>query len=57
VFKKEFYRSLKEASENIKIMGAGKEAFQVINFIYNKAMDWEGFDLGILSSLYYLLGR
>jgi len=58
VFEREFYGSVKEPIDDIKIVDASKEVFQVmINFIYNKEMDWSVFNLSFLSSLYYLADK
>ena len=58
VFEREFYGSVKEPKDDIKIVDASKDVFQVmINFIYNKEMDWSVYNFSFLSSLYYLADK
>ena len=55
VFKREFYGSMKESGEGIKIVDASQEVFSVmVEFIYDKKLDWASFSLSLLASLYYL---
>jgi hypothetical protein len=55
VFKREFYGSMKESGAGIKIVDATHEVFSVmVEFIYDKDLDWNTYSLSFLSSLYYL---
>eukprot|EP00092_Neocalanus_flemingeri_P034668 GFUD01037716.1.p1 GENE.GFUD01037716.1~~GFUD01037716.1.p1 ORF type:complete len:300 (-),score=79.98 GFUD01037716.1:61-960(-) len=55
VFKREFYGSMKESGEGIKIVDASQEVFAVmVEFIYNRETDWSTYNFNFLSSLYYL---
>jgi len=54
VFTREFYGSMKE-KEDVKIVDACQEVFQaMVEFIYDKVLDWGAFDLPFLCSLYYV---
>ena len=55
VFKREFFGSMKESEEVIKIVDTNQEVFKtMVEFIYNKKIAWTKCSLGFLSSLYYL---
>jgi hypothetical protein len=55
VFKGEFYGSMKESGEGIKIVDASQEVFSVmVEFIYDKKLNWPSYSLHFLASLYYL---
>ena len=46
---------MKESGEGIKIVDASQEVFSVmVEFIYDKKLDWASFSLSFLASLYYL---
>eukprot|EP00092_Neocalanus_flemingeri_P068544 GFUD01083796.1.p1 GENE.GFUD01083796.1~~GFUD01083796.1.p1 ORF type:complete len:268 (+),score=48.65 GFUD01083796.1:63-866(+) len=58
VFQRAFYGSMKKEAteeEDVKIVDASMEVFKtMVEFIYNKELNWNAFDLHFLSSLYYL---
>eukprot|EP00092_Neocalanus_flemingeri_P009426 GFUD01010142.1.p1 GENE.GFUD01010142.1~~GFUD01010142.1.p1 ORF type:complete len:276 (-),score=47.71 GFUD01010142.1:38-865(-) len=58
VFQRAFYGSMKKEAteeEDVKIVDATMEVFKtMVEFIYNKELNWNAFDLHFLSSLYYL---
>ena len=46
---------MKESGECIKIVDASQEVFSVmVEFIYDKKLDWAVYSLSFLTSLYYL---
>jgi len=54
VFQREFYGSMKE-KEVVKIVDVDQEVFQaMVEFIYNKTLDWKAFDLPFHCSLFYV---
>eukprot|EP00092_Neocalanus_flemingeri_P016058 GFUD01017382.1.p1 GENE.GFUD01017382.1~~GFUD01017382.1.p1 ORF type:complete len:277 (-),score=58.96 GFUD01017382.1:27-857(-) len=59
VFKREFYglmkKEVKGSEEDIDIVDATQEVFNtMVEFVYNKDLDWNAFDFHIHCSLYYL---
>ena len=55
VFRREFYGSMKESGEGIEIKNVSHEVFQtMIEFVYEKQLNWQAYDLIFLSSLYDL---
>eukprot|EP00092_Neocalanus_flemingeri_P016982 GFUD01018367.1.p1 GENE.GFUD01018367.1~~GFUD01018367.1.p1 ORF type:complete len:274 (-),score=54.10 GFUD01018367.1:159-980(-) len=58
VFQRAFYGSMKKETteeEDVKIVDASIEVFKtMVEFIYNKELNWKAFDLHFLCSLYYL---
>eukprot|EP00092_Neocalanus_flemingeri_P021139 GFUD01022910.1.p1 GENE.GFUD01022910.1~~GFUD01022910.1.p1 ORF type:complete len:283 (-),score=49.75 GFUD01022910.1:48-896(-) len=56
VFKREFFGYLMEVeAKDIEIKDARHEVFKtMVEFIYNKQLDWKDYDLDFLSCLYYL---
>ena len=57
VFKKNFFGSF-ESESKISIEDATEEVFKaMIEYIYNKKMDWKDYKLTFLASLYYLADK
>eukprot|EP00092_Neocalanus_flemingeri_P000053 GFUD01000055.1.p1 GENE.GFUD01000055.1~~GFUD01000055.1.p1 ORF type:complete len:260 (-),score=57.82 GFUD01000055.1:16-795(-) len=55
VFKRGLFGPMKGADEDIEIKDATQEVFKsMVDFVYNKQLDWKDYDLDFLSSLYYL---
>eukprot|EP00092_Neocalanus_flemingeri_P046991 GFUD01053082.1.p1 GENE.GFUD01053082.1~~GFUD01053082.1.p1 ORF type:complete len:277 (-),score=60.75 GFUD01053082.1:11-841(-) len=55
VFERQFFGCLGEPKDEIEIKDANAEVFNVlVQYIYHKKLDWMDYDLGFLSSLYYL---
>eukprot|EP00092_Neocalanus_flemingeri_P060462 GFUD01072476.1.p1 GENE.GFUD01072476.1~~GFUD01072476.1.p1 ORF type:complete len:278 (-),score=80.84 GFUD01072476.1:11-844(-) len=55
VFEREFYGSINEKKDEVTIVDASQEVFQVmIDFIYNKQPNWKDLSISFLCSLYYL---
>eukprot|EP00092_Neocalanus_flemingeri_P056461 GFUD01066943.1.p1 GENE.GFUD01066943.1~~GFUD01066943.1.p1 ORF type:complete len:194 (+),score=29.91 GFUD01066943.1:57-584(+) len=55
VFQRWFYGSMKEdKEEDVEIVDSRQEVFKtMVEYIYNKELDWNAFDLHFHSSLYY----
>jgi len=57
VFKRSFFGSLKSESK-INIEDVSEDVFKaMVNYIYNKGMDWDECELSFLASLYYLADK
>eukprot|EP00092_Neocalanus_flemingeri_P016201 GFUD01017535.1.p1 GENE.GFUD01017535.1~~GFUD01017535.1.p1 ORF type:complete len:238 (-),score=71.67 GFUD01017535.1:117-830(-) len=58
VFEREFYGSINEKKDEVTIVDASQEVFQVmIDFIYNKQPNWKDLSISFLCSLYYLADK
>eukprot|EP00092_Neocalanus_flemingeri_P029234 GFUD01031737.1.p1 GENE.GFUD01031737.1~~GFUD01031737.1.p1 ORF type:complete len:274 (+),score=69.56 GFUD01031737.1:52-873(+) len=54
VFERQFFGALGEPKDDIDIIDVSAEVFTVmVEYIYNKKLDWMDYNLGFLSSLYY----
>jgi len=57
VFKRNFFGSF-ESESKISIEDVSEEVFKaMVDYIYNKEMDWDGHELSFLASLYYVADK